>query len=176
MEASAASQFCLIILCVLAPSRLNSEQTHTMKSIYLLFVLTSATLYSQSLVKDSATPQLVSKQFAFTEGPAVDKKGNIFFTDQPNNKIWKYDRDGKLSVFMEGTGRSNGMYFDKKGNLISAADEQDQIWSISPKGKVTVLLKDWKGMRFNGPNDLWIDRSGGIYFTDPYYARDYWDR
>src|SRR3954447_25212041 len=55
----------------------------------------------------------VSKQFSFTEGPAVDKKGNIFFTDQPNDKIWKYDIYGKLSLFMDSTGRSNGLYFDK---------------------------------------------------------------
>src|SRR6478752_9595746 len=50
--------------------------------------------------------------FSFTEGPAVDKQGNVFFTDQPNNKIWKYDTEGKLSVFLDSAGRSNGMYFD----------------------------------------------------------------
>src|SRR5215210_2853135 len=66
------------------------------------------------IIADGATPQLISKQFSFTEGPAVDKKGNVFFTDQPNNKIWKYDTDGKLSVFLDNAGRSNGMYFDKK--------------------------------------------------------------
>jgi len=54
----------------------------------------------------------VSKQFAFVEGPATDKKGNIYFTDQPNDKIWEYDTQGKLSVFINKTGRSNGMYFD----------------------------------------------------------------
>jgi gluconolactonase len=123
-----------------------------------------------------AVPKLISKQFSFTEGPAVDKKGNVFFTDQPNNKIWKYDTDGKLSVFLENAGRSNGLYFDKKGNLIACADEHNQLWSISKKGKVTVLVKDYKGQQLNGPNDLWIHPSGGIYFTDPYYQRDYWTR
>ncbi|AYL95720.1 SMP-30/gluconolactonase/LRE family protein [Mucilaginibacter celer] len=120
--------------------------------------------------------QLVAKQFSFTEGPAVDKKGNVFFTDQPNNKIWKYDTEGKLSVFLDSAGRSNGMYFDKKGNLISCADADDQLWSISPKGKVTVLLKDYEGHKFNGPNDVWVRPDGGIYITDPYYQRDYWTR
>ena len=43
-------------------------------------------------------------------------------------------------------------------------------------GKVTVLLKNFKGYRFNGPNDLWIDDKDGIYFTDPYFQRDYWQR
>lgn len=121
-------------------------------------------------------PQLISRQFRFTEGPSVDSKGNIYFTDQPNNKIWKYDTDGKLSVFIDSAGRANGTCFDKKGNLIACADEHDQLWAISPKGKVTVLLKNIGGHRMNGPNDCWVDSKGGIYFTDPYYQREYWDR
>ncbi|MGA0560093.1 SMP-30/gluconolactonase/LRE family protein [Larkinella sp. VNQ87] len=131
---------------------------------------------SVKVTAPGAAPKQISNQFKFTEGPAVNKKGDIYFTDQPNDKIWKYDTDGKLSVYMEKTGRSNGLYFDKKGNLIACADEKDELWSISPKGKVTVLLNDFEGKRLNGPNDLWIDPKGGIYFTDPYYQRDYWER
>lgn len=129
-----------------------------------------------SPVAAGATPKLISSQFSFTEGPAADKFGNIFFTDQPNDKIWKLDTNGELSVFLEKTGRSNGMYFDKRGNLITAADENNQLWSISPRKKVTIMLDSYKGQRFNGPNDLWIDKKGGIYFTDPYYQRPYWQR
>jgi gluconolactonase len=129
-----------------------------------------------SLIAEGAKLELVSSQFSFTEGPSVDKNGNVFFTDQPNDKIWKWEPGGKLSVFMDKTGRSNGMYFDHKGNLLSCADEKNEIWSISPKGKVTVLLKDINGLRLNGPNDLWADKKGNIYFTDPYYQRPYWER
>lgn len=131
---------------------------------------------SVSVVASGATVKKISDQFAFTEGPAVDKKGVIYFTDQPNDKIWKYDTDGTLSLYMDKTGRSNGLYFDKAGNLISCADEKDELWSISPDKKITVLMTDYKGQRMNGPNDLWIDPKGGIYFTDPYYQRDYWER
>ncbi len=130
----------------------------------------------EPLFDSSVKAMLVARQFTFTEGPAVDKKGNIFFTDQPNNKIWEYDVDGKLSVFMDSAGRSNGMYFDAKGNLVTCADEHDQLWSISPNRKITVLLKDYQGHLLNGPNDLWIAPGGGIYFTDPYFQRDYWER
>ncbi|WP_343690971.1 SMP-30/gluconolactonase/LRE family protein [Chitinophaga sp.] len=119
--------------------------------------------------------QLPAK-FAFSEGPAVNKKGDIFFTDQPNDKIWRYDTKGKLTLYMDKTGRANGLYFDKQGNLIACADEKDELWSIAPNKKVTVLLSDYEGKRLNGPNDLWIDPKGGIYFTDPYYQREYWDR
>lgn len=131
---------------------------------------------STSVIAKQAKPQLISSQFSFTEGPAVDKEGNVYFTDQPNNKIWKYSTDGKLTVFMDKAGRSNGMFFDKQGNLITCADEKNQLWSIDPKGKVTVLLENFEGHTFNGPNDLWIAPKGGIYFTDPYFQRNYWER
>ena len=128
------------------------------------------------LFAGSDAPQLVARQFTFTEGPAADRAGNVYFTDQPNNKIWKYDTQGKLSVFMAPAGRANGMYFDQKGNLIACADEQNQLWSISPGGKVTVLLDQLAGRHFNGPNDVWVAPKGGLFFTDPYYQRDYWAR
>jgi len=131
---------------------------------------------SNAVVADGATLQLISNQFSFTEGPATDKAGNVFFTDQPNNKIWKYDVNGKLSVFLSPSGRSNGMFFDNDGNLISCADEHNQLWSISPGGKVTVLVKGFHGHLFNGPNDVFVTPAGAIYFTDPYYQRSYWTR
>jgi len=121
-------------------------------------------------------PQLVSRQFSFTEGAAVDRGGNIFFTDQPNNKIWEYTTAGELILFMDSAGRSNGMYFDPAGRLVTCADEQEQLWSIGPDRTVRVLLRDVGGRRLNGPNDLWVDARGGIYFTDPYYQRPYWAR
>ncbi|GEO08628.1 gluconolactonase [Segetibacter aerophilus] len=128
------------------------------------------------IVADGATPKLISKQFSFTEGPTADKKGDIYFTDQPNDKIWKYDTEGNLSLFMDKTGRSNGMYFDKKGNLISCADERNEMWSIDPQKKVTVLMSDFKGQLLNGPNDVWVHPKGGLYFTDPLYKRPWWTR
>jgi len=129
-----------------------------------------------NIVAPGAKVTLVSRQFSFTEGPAVDKQGNIFFTDQPNNKIWEYNNEGRLSLYMENTGRSNGMYFDAKGNLVSCADEHNQLWSITPDKKVTVLVKDFNGYMLNGPNDLWIAPNGGIYLSDPYFQRDWWKR
>lgn len=128
------------------------------------------------IIAEGAEPKLISKQFSFTEGPAVDKDGNVYFTDQPNDKIWKYDTEGNLSVFMDKTGRSNGMYFDKKGNLLTCADEQNQLWAIDKNKKVTVLVKDLNGKLLNGPNDLWAAPNSDIYLTDPYYQRPYWKR
>jgi len=146
-------------------------------SVLFLLIISSLSTFAQVVPYDTLNkPQVISKQFSFTEGASVDKKGNVFFTDQPNNKIWEYSTDGKLSVFLDSAGRSNGMYFDAKGNLVTCADEHDQLWSISPKGKIKVLLKDYQGHLMNGPNDIWIDNKGGIYMTDPYYQRPYWTR
>ena len=149
-----------------------------MKSLFTFLLFVVAIKASAQLAPYDTTvkPQLISRQFKFTEGASVDKKGNVFFTDQPNNKIWEYDTNGRLSVFLGSAGRSNGMYFDHKGNLVTCADEHDQLWSISPKKKIKVLLTNFNGHLMNGPNDIWIDAKDGIYMTDPYYQRDYWTR
>ncbi len=135
---------------------------------------TTLSQVTDSIYAPGTKPTQISNQFKFTEGPAVDKEGNVYFTDQPNDKIWKYGTDGQLTLFMDKAGRSNGLYFDAKGNLLACADEENQLWSITPDKKITVLIKDFDGKLFNGPNDLWIHPKGGIYFTDPLYKRPYW--
>ncbi len=131
-----------------------------------------------SPVAAGATPQLLARQFSFTEGPAPDRAGNVYFTDQPNNQIWRYDfATRQLAVFLEPAGRSNGLYFDGRGNLLACADGQNELWSIAPDKTVTVLLRNAGGRTLNGPNDLWVHpKTQGIYFTDPYYQRPYWTR
>ena len=131
----------------------------------------------KQLIKAGSTPQLLADYFSFTEGPAADAAGNVYFTDQPNNRIYKWDAtDSRISVFMEDAGRANGLYFNTEGNLVAAADNKSELWKIAPDGSVQVLLTNYEGKRFNGPNDLWIAPDETIYFTDPYYQRDYWER
>jgi len=118
---------------------------------------------------------LVSDTFEFTEGPAADKEGNVYFTDQPNDRILKWNAtNNTVSDYMKPSGRSNGLYFDNNGNLLSAADEKNELWRINSDKKQTVLVSNFEGEKLNGPNDLWVDTKGGIYFTDPYYQRDWW--
>ncbi|WP_304390047.1 SMP-30/gluconolactonase/LRE family protein [Mariniflexile sp. AS56] len=128
-----------------------------------------------SIIADGAQLNLVADGFEFTEGPASDKEGNVYFTDQPNDRILKWNAlDNTVSVYMKPSGRSNGLYFDNQGNLLAAADEKNEIWRIDVDKKVSVLVTDFDGKKFNGPNDLWVDAKGGIYFTDPYYQRTWW--
>ncbi len=140
-------------------------------------IVDSATrVQGSDIIAPGAKLQKLSGGFEFTEGPAADKEGNIFFTDQPNDRIVKWSVDGTFSDWLKPAGRSNGTYFDNDGNLIACADEKNQLWSISPTKNIKVLIKDFGGKALNGPNDLWIRPDGHIYFTDPLYPRNYWAR
>ena len=78
--------------------------------------------------------------FAFTEGPTCDAKGNLYFTDQPNDRILKWSTRGKLTTFLQPAGRANGLMFDAQGNLIACAEARNELWSIAPDKTVTVHL------------------------------------
>ncbi len=128
------------------------------------------------IIAPGAKVEKLAGGFQFTEGPAADAQGNVFFTDQPNDRILKWSTDGKLTTFLKPCGRSNGLCFDAQGNLWACADEKNELWCIDPAGKIEVVVKDFEGKLLNGPNDLWVRPDGGIYFTDPFYKRDYWKR
>jgi len=149
-----------------------------MKTLALLVVAAvfSVAAAEKSLIADGAKVELLGDGYEFTEGPAVAKNGDIYFTDQPNDRIVKWTPDGKFTDWLKPAGRSNGTYFDKRGNLIACADEKNELWSISSDKKITVLLSDFGGKLLNGPNDLWIRPDGNLYFTDPLYPRPYWKR
>ena len=129
----------------------------------------------QSLYNEKEMPVKVAGEFVFTEGPASDKEGNVYFTDQPHNKIYVYTVDGVLKEFTDSSGRSNGLYFSPDGILYACADMDNELWKFNETGQAEVVLEGIDSIAFNGPNDLWINSEGGIYFTDPYYKRDYWE-
>ena len=150
--------------------------------VWALLVLPALTVSAclaaveQDIVEPGAAVEKLPGEYEFTEGPACDALGNVYFTDQPNDRIMRWSADGELSTFLKPAGRSNGLYFDKKGNLLACADEKNELWSIALSGKATVLVKEYKGKLLNGPNDLWVRPDDGIYFTDPFYRRNYWKR
>lgn len=128
----------------------------------------------QAIINPGSEIEKLAGDFSFTEGPAADRNGNVYFTDQPNDRIMLWSADGKLLTYMQPAGRSNGLFFDLKGNLWSCADENNALWKISPDKKVEVILNTYNNSLLNGPNDLWIDPKGGVYFTDPFYRRSWW--
>jgi gluconolactonase len=129
------------------------------------------TAQKSNVVAPGAEVKRLAGDFKFTEGPAADAQGDVYFSDIPNNRIHKWSaEEGKLSTFLENSGGANGLYFDKDGNLLAAQGDARQLVSISPTGEITVLADKYEGKRFNSPNDLWIDPRGGVYFTDPRYG------
>lgn len=128
------------------------------------------------VIAPGAKLEKLAGDFEFTEGPASDAQGNVYFTDQPNDRILKWSVDGKLTTFLEPCGRSNGLCFDDKGDLWACADGRNEMWVIKPDKTHTVVIKDYEGKLLNGPNDVWLRKNGGAYFTDPYYKRPYWKR
>jgi gluconolactonase len=135
----------------------------------------SAAVFADGVVAPGAKLEKLADGFAFTEGPTRDQAGNVFFVDQPNDRIMEWSTNGKLSTFMQPSGYANGMYFDAQGNLIACADEHNQLWSIAPDKSVTVLVTNYQGKYLNGPNDVWIAPNGGMFITDPFYKRTWWD-
>jgi gluconolactonase len=132
-----------------------------------------------SILAPGAAVRKLAGDFIFTEGPTADREGNVYFVDQDNNRILKYDTAGVLATFMQPSNYANGMTFDNDGHLVAAADEKNELWSIDVATKKPTVLVDgrYDGKLLNGPNDIWVHpKTGRIYFTDPYYQRKWWNR
>ena len=105
--------------------------------------------------------QLVSEGYKFTEGPAANAKGEVFFNDIPNNTTLKVGLDGKVSVSNHESKGANGMYFGTDGVLYVAASGAQQIIAYESDGKSRVIAEEIRG------NDLVVRQDGGIYVTQP---------
>jgi len=128
-------------------------------------------------IAPGAELKLAADGFRFTEGPAADRHGDVYFTDQPNNRILKWTAaTGEVATFLEPSGRANGMAFDPGGFLITCADENGRLERVdTATGERTTLADHFEGKTLNGPNDVWVRPDGGMYLTDPFYKRDYWE-
>ncbi len=115
----------------------------------------------------------VATSVAFTEGPAVDAAGNVYFCETQSRRIWKLATDGGRSIFRESSNRANGLVFDDQGRLL-AAETGERSGNTPPRvtrtnietGEIEVLADRYDGRRFNAPNDITVDGKGRIYFTD----------
>lgn len=133
-------------------------------------------IHSRGIIAPGERLVQVVSDCTFTEGPTADEDGNVFFTDQPNDRIIRIGIDGTISTFMSPCGRSNGMFFSR-GRLYACADEKNELWAIDVATKhVEILVTGYEGARLNGPNDVWVHSTIGLYFSDPFFERDYWSR
>ena len=125
----------------------------------------------QGVTAPDATLTPIADGFQFTEGPAVDQGGDVYFTDVATSRIYKWSQGRQPAVFRSDTGGANGLFVDAKRNLLACEGDRGRVVAIDPKGRPTVVADKYAGKRFNKPNDLWIDPKGGVYFSDPIYGR-----
>src|SRR5688500_15147145 len=132
------------------------------------------------LMPSPAAPQHaeIATTVAFTEGPAVDRDGNVYFTELVFQRIMKLTAQGVLTVFRERSNNANGMLIDPEGRLIACEGAASQrigvMQTFKPQvtrtdlrtGKIEVLADSYQGKPFVGPNDVTIDSKGRLYFTD----------
>lgn len=109
----------------------------------------------------------VKDEKVFTEGPAVDRAGNVLFTNVPMSKILQWSpKTKKLTVFREKTNNTNGLYFDPRGNLLACEGGAGRVTRTNAKtGKIEVIASKYGKFPFAAPNDLCMDKQGRIYFT-----------
>lgn len=105
--------------------------------------------------------KLVAEGYKFTEGPAVNAKGEVFYNDVPNSKTYKILLDGKVVVFLADSKRGDGQAFGPDGRLYSVAGGAEQIVSYDAAGEAKVVADGFRG------NDLVVRHDGGIYVTNP---------
>jgi gluconolactonase len=140
-----------------------------MKLLFVLIVMFS--VLPVNSVPTLSKPVKILEGMRFTEGPAISPEGVLFFTDVPEQIIYRYDITSlTLDTFLTQTGGANGLYFDSKGYLIACAGRARQLLAITPNGNISVLADTYDGKKLNSPNDVWVDPQDGIYFTDPRYG------
>jgi gluconolactonase len=134
---------------------------------------------SQNPVPADAVLERVYQGAAFSEGPAADAEGNVYFSDCPNNRILVYRTDGTTSVWKDPSQRANGMNFDAQGRLLTCCTGGKTypggaraVQRYEHDGSITTLASHYNGKPLNSPNDLCFDKQGRIYFTDPRYGDD----
>ena len=113
--------------------------------------------------------EVIKEGFQGTEGPIGLPDGSLIFTETNANRITKIDLNNATSTYLENTNGSNGLAFDAKGRLISVQTTagQTKIGVLAPKGSESVLADSFEGKPFGRPNDLVVDKKGGVYFTEP---------
>lgn len=131
-------------------------------------------LLANDVLEPGAPVEKIASDCKFTEGPTVDAKGNLYFSDGPNDRILRLTPAGEYGVFRKPCGRANGLAVDAEGRLVMCQSNGEggkrRVARLEKDNQETVLAETYEGRPFIAPNDLCIDRRGRIYFTDPYFG------
>jgi gluconolactonase len=151
-----------------------ASTTHHLTTI----VITTVLICMVGLSPSAAQEIEIAASVAFTEGPAVDREGNVYFTEIMSQRIMKLSADGKLTTYREQSNAANGLLIDSEGRLVACEGGEFRRSEATIKGKprvtrtdlrtgkLEVLADDGQGVSLKGPNDVTIDGKGRLYFTD----------
>jgi len=122
----------------------------------------------------NAAIERIAHGFRWAEGPVYFRDGGyLLWSDIPNNRMMRWlEEDGHVSVFRAPSNYSNGNTRDREGRLISCEHDTRCVTRTEYDGTVTVLMDRHDGKRLNAPNDVIVDSTGAIWFTDPGYGID----
>jgi len=136
------------------------------------FVIATGAFGAQTIprvIAAGAKVQVVQEGFRFTEGPVGTADGGLYFSDAAPGaeRTYLMVPDGRVTVFREHTNRMNGLALAPDGGLLGVESAGLRVSRVAPNGGTTTLTEGTKDRKLLGPNDLIVDRRGGIYFTDP---------
>ena len=138
--------------------------------IFVLFIpespVSAQATDSSAIVASGAELTKVVDGFRYTEGPAWSPDGKLYFTDRSSSRILVWTPDGGVADFRTDPDGANGLIFAPSGELISCESGARRVVSIAKDGTEKVLADAYNGKKLNSPNDAWVDKKGGIYFSD----------
>ncbi|PIP00868.1 SMP-30/gluconolactonase/LRE family protein [Pleomorphomonas carboxyditropha] len=119
---------------------------------------------------DSVLRRLASPA-AWAEGPVwLPAEDAVVFSDVKGNRMFRWSRDGVVSVFRDPSNFANGNALDRDGRLVTCEHGRRGVSRTEPDGRVHMLVDRFDGRRLNSPNDVAVKSDGSIWFTDPPYG------
>ncbi|MGE5618282.1 MAG: SMP-30/gluconolactonase/LRE family protein [Sphingomonadaceae bacterium] len=103
----------------------------------------------------------------FGEGPVWNaREGALYWTEIGGDRIWKWTPGVGSQVFMNPSGKADGLTLDREGRLIVAGWSSRRVWRVEHDGSTTTLASHYLGVKLNTPNDVVVKSDGSIYWTD----------
>lgn len=119
------------------------------------------------VVAEGTPITFIKDGFDGTEGPLAYEDGSVLFTETRANRIVRIAEDGTVSEFLQQSKGANGLALNAQGDIVAVQTQEPQIAVIYPPAHARVLTKGPAEHALNRPNDLVLDKKGGVYFTDP---------
>lgn len=158
---------------------MDKQRKFTLRLVLLaLLANTQSANAQEDVIPNSSTPaipgvvagglplELVARGFDGSEGPLGLPDGSLLFTETRANRVIKVNADKSHEVYLENTNGANGLALNRAGELVAVQVAQPRVGVIAPADKTRTLVDNYDAKAFVRPNDLVIDKAGGIYFTD----------